>query len=373
VNPKKLLDLLKEKGINFYTGVPDSLLKDFCKTVETTIEKDCHLITPNEGTAVAIAIGKHLATGELPLVYMQNSGLGNAFNPLASLAHKDVYRVPILLMVGWRGEPGTSDEPQHMVQGNVTRELFELLAIPYLTVNANTELSEIETFINQIELSKSGPHALLVTAGTFEKHVEETDAESDGSLTRLSAIKILAANLPSESIVVATTGKLSRELNEIRNENDQEAKDFLVVGGMGHASGIALGVAIARPERLVVCLDGDGALQMHLGALALIGEKQPSNFLHFIFNNGTHESVGGQAVAAPNLNYKNLAETVGYKFAEVADNSGALLLLLELSEKIQGPKLIEVIISSSSSNDLSRPKNSPIANKAKFKEHVQLR
>ena len=367
----KLLDLLTSKGINFFTGVPDSLLKEFCGTIDRSIQKNHHLIAPNEGIAVAVAIGRHLAFGDIPFVYMQNSGFGNAFNPLIALAHKEVYRIPMLLMVGWRGEPGTSDEPQHMIQGRITSDLFELMEIPYLEVRNETELTSIASFIDLIDLSKSGPHALLVTTGTFEENVSETKCHSDRELTRQEAIEIIVSSLPSNSIVVATTGKLSRELTEIREKRGQEPNDFLVVGGMGHASGIALGISIAQPDRLVVCLDGDGALQMHLGVLAMIGARQPQNLLHVVFNNGTHESVGGQSVAAPELDYANLANVFGYAFAATVQNESELLQILKIAQSVVGPRLVDIKINSLSRSDLGRPKNSTFETKVNFQNHIQ--
>ncbi len=371
MNTNKLVNSLTGMGINFYTGVPDSLLKDFCQTVTSSVRKECHVIAPNEGTAIALAIGRHLATGDVPLVYMQNSGLGNAFNPLASLAHLDIYRIPILLMIGWRGEPGTSDEPQHMVQGRLTKESLELLRIPYLVIREDTDLLEIENFVKQIQSVHSGPHALLVSTGTFEKSSTAPRLDFSQTFSRLDATTCIINHLEDNAIVVATTGKLARELNEIREASGLEGRDFLVVGGMGHASGIALGISIAKPGRLVVCLDGDGAAQMHLGVFALVGETRPKNFLHIIFNNGTHESVGGQPVACPTLDYRKFAKVCGYGSSVKVINPEELQRELKTIDLGDGPNLIEVSINSLSRNDLSRPKNSPLENKTKFQDHIQ--
>ncbi len=371
MNTDEFVRSLTGVGISFYTGVPDSLLKDFYQTMTSMIGEECHVTAPNEGTAVAIAIGRHLATGDLPLVYMQNSGLGNAFNPLASLAHRDIYRIPLLLMIGWRGEPGTTDEPQHMVQGGITRETLDLLSIPYLVIREDSEISEIEDFIKNINTGHSGPHALLVSSGTFEKSSSIAVLDNGKTLSRLDATTCIVDNLPENAVVVATTGKLARELNEIREERGHDGRDFLVVGGMGHASGVALGISLAMPNREVVCLDGDGAAQMHLGLLGLVGATQPKNFLHVIFNNGTHESVGGQPVASPSLNYRELASSCGYRHSQKVVNIKELSRALRDNSYSDGPNLIEVDINSLSRNDLSRPKNSPLENKIKFQNYLQ--
>ena len=371
MNADKLVNSLRGIGINFYTGVPDSLLKDFCQTVTNIVRKECHVIAPNEGTAIALAIGRHLASGDVPLVYMQNSGLGNAFNPLASLAHPDIYQIPILLMIGWRGEPGTSDEPQHMVQGGITKESLELLRIPYLVIREDTDLLEIENFVGQIQSGRAGPHALLVSTGTFEKGSTAPRLDLRQTFSRLDATNCIINHLKDNAIVVATTGKLARELNEIREASGRGGTDFLVVGGMGHASGIALGISLAKPGRSVVCLDGDGAAQMHLGVFALVGETGPKNLIHIIFNNGTHESVGGQPVASPSLDYRKLAKVCGYRYSVKVTNAEELRRELDAIDLIDGPSLIEVSINSLSRNDLSRPKRSPLENKIKFQDHIQ--
>ena len=371
MNTAEFVRLLTGRGINFYTGVPDSLLKDFCQTMTSMVGEGNHVTAPNEGTAVALAIGRHLAIGDLPLVYMQNSGLGNAFNPLASLAHRDIYRIPILLVIGWRGEPGTIDEPQHMVQGEITRVTLDILSIPYLVIRNDTEIYEIEDFLTKIDTRHSGPHALLVSSGTFEKSSLAPISDEGKTFSRLDATTCIIDNLAEDAVVVATTGKLARELNEIREARGHEVRDFLVVGGMGHASGVALGISLAMPNREVVCLDGDGAVQMHLGLLGLVGAIKPKNFLHVIFNNGTHESVGGQPVASPSLGYCELARVCGYRHFQKAVNTEELSQALKDMSYFEGPKLIEVGINSLSRNDLSRPKNSPSENKIKFQNYVQ--
>jgi phosphonopyruvate decarboxylase len=253
-------------------------------------------------------------------------------------------------MIGWRGEPGTTDEPQHMVQGGITRETLDLLSIPYLVIREDSEISEIEDFIKNINTGHSGPHALLVSSGTFEKSSSIAVLDNGKTLSRLDATTCIVDNLPENAVVVATTGKLARELNEIREERGHDGRDFLVVGGMG---------------------DGDGAAQMHLGLLGLVGATQPKNFLHVIFNNGTHESVGGQPVASPSLNYRELASSCGYRHSQKVVNIKELSRALRDNSYSDGPNLIEVDINSLSRNDLSRPKNSPLENKIKFQNYLQ--
>jgi len=296
INPKEFYEELRSQGIDFFTGVPDSSLKYLCAYVTDNTDKKNHIIAANEGNAIALAAGKYLATKKIPIIYMQNSGQGNSINPLASLIDSDVYSIPLLMLIGWRGEPGKKDEPQHVKQGKITLKLLETLGIPHEVLPENIE--EAKSTIKkafQYMTTNNAPYAIVIKKGSFEEYVLQNKVESNYDMSREDAIKILTDNLEERDIVVSTTGKASRELFEYREELWQgHEKDFLTVGSMGHSSSIALGIALSRPERAVYCFDGDGALIMHLGASAIIGQNAPSNFKHIILNNGVHDSVGGQ-------------------------------------------------------------------------------
>src|SRR3989339_182158 len=367
ITPKDFYKTLKEKGIDFFTGVQDSLLKDICAYITDNTEKSRHIIVANEGNAVALAAGHYLATNKIGLVYMQNSGEGNAVNPLVSLADKEVYSVPMLLMIGWRGEPGKKDEPQHKKQGRITLDLLKTLEIPFEIlpadeINANLVL---ETLINRINANKS-PGALVIREGTFDKYSLVSKPSNPYSLTREEVLKTVIDNI-GDSIVVSTTGKLSRELFEYRETLKQgHEKDFLTVGSMGHASQIALGISLSKPDKEVYCLDGDGATIMHMGGLAIIGSNAKSNFKHIIFNNGAHESVGGQPTVAFNMNIPEIAKACGYKEALRASTTAEIVSALNKIKSVSGPSLLEIMVKSGARADLGRPTTTPIENKNAF-------
>lgn len=357
-------------GISFFTGVPDSLLKTFCDFIIATVPEK-HLAAANEGTAVGLAIGHHLATGSIPAIYLQNSGLGNAINPLVSLAHNDVYQIPMLLIIGWRGEPNFEDEPQHQVQGAITLPLLQLLKIPFLTISKSTDQHEIHSFLLKKLGSTSGPAAIIVSKETFESRSSSIKQPLSINLSRHEALNILLKVFSESDIIVATTGKLARELISLRKDGDVHEGDFLCVGGMGHASSIATGIAISFPDRRVICLDGDGAMQMHMGAAATIGEIRPQNLLHFLFNNGTHESVGGQPVTAPNIDYQLLAKAFGYHNQIRVSDSQGLVSAIDHCEVNAGPVLIEICLSASEDELLPRPDKTPILSKQIFQKFIK--
>ena len=328
VDPSLFVDSLLANGVDFFTGVPDSLLKDFCACVADRMPRPGHVVAANEGGAVALAVGHHLATGRQALVYMQNSGQGNAVNPLLSLADPEVFGIPLVLLVGWRGEPGTDDEPQHVKQGKVTLELFRALGIPHaiLPDDASAAPASVEDAVRTARAS-SGPFAIVVRAGTFGAYKPRTQSREVYELNREGALKVVVPALAGSTVVVSTTGKMSRELFELREGTGASHRsDFRTVGSMGHASQIALGLALGRPERRVCCLDGDGALIMHLGALAIIGVEKPANLTHIVINNGAHDSVGGQPTAGFEIDLAAVARACGYPTALVARNSGVKVM-----------------------------------------------
>ncbi len=365
LEPREFFSCLKENDIDFFTGVPDSLLKYFCAYVTDNVSDENNIIAANEGNAIGIATGYHLATGKIPLVYMQNSGIGNAVNPLLSLVDKEVYNIPVLLMIGWRGEPDKKDACQHMKQGRITPDLLDTMEIPYIVLSE--DISEVKKQLKQtIEEMKGDniPRAIIVRKNTFSEYKLKQKDSTSCELTREEAIEVIIKNLGKDDIVVSSTGKISREVFEVRNKLGQgHENDFLMVGSMGHASQIALGIALNKPNRRVVCLDGDGAVIMHMGGLSTIALKKPHNFKHVILNNCAHDSVGGQPTAAPILNCKKIAEGSGYTKAITASDSSSLNdMILELLNT-DGPSMLEVKVKKGSREDLSRPDIGPIERK----------
>jgi len=360
---------LVENGVGFFSGVPDSLLKDFCAYITDYADKHNHIIAVNEGTAVGLASGYHLATGRLPLVYMQNSGIGNAVNPLLSLADNDVYRIPILLVIGWRGEPGIHDEPQHIKQGKVTCPLLESMGIPYavLEKDENGVNSQIETCFKTI-VETNAPYAFVIRKDTFAPYALQKKDEHNAIMTREEAIEEITAN--RGGIIVSTTGMISRELYELRDKaGTGHARDFLTVGSMGHASSIALSIALQKPQLQVTCLDGDGAALMHMGALAAIGTQKPRNYCHIVLNNAAHDSVGGQPTIAPFIDITAVAQACGYVKVHQVKTKEELKKIL--TNKNEGLTFIEVIVKKGSRKDLGRPKSTPIENKEAFMKFLK--
>jgi len=368
-----LFDALTAQGISFFVGVPDSLLKHFCFYLADHAQPSQHIITANEGSAVALAVGHHLATGSTPLVYMQNSGLGNAINPLTSLADSEVYGIPMLLLIGWRGEPGKKDEPQHVKMGKVTVGLLEAVGIPHgilpRTPSAAQQAIEAAT---QSMISHRTPYALLVRRNTFEPHDPANERRLANALGREKALELILDALEPDAPVVSTTGMPSRELYEIRERRHEgHDSDFLTVGSMGHCSQIALGVALSRPRRDLYCIDGDGALIMHMGGLATIGSLSPSNFKHVVLNNGAHDSVGGQPTAGFEIDLCVIARANGYKHVFRAESADSLRDCLRSLKESEGPSLLEVRIEKGARADLGRPTQTPERTKQQFMRFLQ--
>ncbi len=367
LSPRQLFDWLAEDDVHFYAGVPDSLLKDFCAYVTDHAGPSRHVITANEGGAIAMAMGHHLATGKVGAVYMQNSGLGNTINPLTSLADPAVYGVPMLLIVGWRGEPGKKDEPQHVHMGKVTLATLQAMAVNHTVLPDAPEEARlaVQAALHDAR-ERSAPVALVIRKGTFGKYAL-TDEPPRYPLTREAAIGAIVAALPPQAAVVCTTGKPSRELFEMREaQGAAHDSDLLIVGGMGHASQIALGVAISQPERPVYCFDGDGAVIMHMGGLATIATTAPSNFKHIVLNNGAHDSVGGQPTVGFDIDIQAIARACGYRFAECATDASELANALTKLVTVDGPALLEVRMQKGARADLGRPTMTPSELKGAF-------
>ena len=364
INVSELIQYFSSLNIDFFTGVPDSQLSSFCDYVE---ENCNNIIAANEGNAVAIATGYNLSTSNYPVVYLQNSGLGNIVNPVTSLTHEKVYSIPMIYFIGWRGQPGVHDEPQHKKQGEIILDLLDLL-----DKNGFAEddiKCEFESnFLKKLENGNSV--AIVVSKGAFEDY--KIEKSNSNSLTRELAIQTVTNYLNDDDMIISTTGKSSRELFEYREANNQgHGNDFLTVGSMGHSSSIALGVALNKPERRIFCFDGDGAILMHMGSLALIGSMAPSNFYHVMFNNSAHESVGGLPTIMEDIQMNDVILSCGYKDVFNASNVDELNEVLPKFIQSEGPVFLNIAVSIGSRKDLGRPTTTPIENKNDFMKKLK--
>ena len=365
LRPVFFIEKLKESNIDFFAGVPDSLLKNICAYITDTLPHEQNIIAANEGGAMGIAAGYHLATGRIPVVYMQNSGEGNIINPLASLTDKEVYNIPVLLLIGWRGRPGVHDEPQHVKQGKVTTGLLNTMGINYTVLSKDEEAAakQIKTAVEYM-LKTNECYALVIEKDTFDAYTLKNKVDSGLTLAREEAIETVVEALPPTAAVVSTTGMISRELFEIRERKGQgHGHDFLTVGSMGHASQIALGIALQQPNRPVYCFDGDGAAIMHMGNMAITASMQPSNYVHVVFNNGAHDSVGGQPTVGLQIDLPAIAKAVGYKQIYSIETKETLQETLSKVKMANGPVLVEVRVKKGNRKDLGRPTTTPIQNK----------
>ena len=370
IEVKEAYEAMVSSGIDMFTGVPDSLLKNICAYITDTAPRGKHIIAANEGNAVGIAAGHYLATGKPVLVYMQNSGLGNTVNPLLSLADEKVYSIPMVLMIGWRGEPGVHDEPQHVKQGEVTLVLLDAMQIPYIVLK---DVAQIRPQV-ELALQRKAPVAIVIKKGTFGSYKLKTVRTNDNPLSREEALKLVIDHLREDDVIVSTTGKLSRELFEYREaRRDGHCHDFLTVGSMGHSSSIALGIALEKPDRRVFCFDGDGAFIMHTGALGIVASMNPKNFFHILFNNNAHESVGGQPTVGYQLDAIGIAKASGYREALRASTREDMLAALGKLEHAEGPVLLELRVKIDSRDDLGRPTTTPIENKQAFMSELGIK
>ncbi len=356
-------------GSVFYVGVPDSQLKSLCNYLmfKYGIDRNHHIIAANEGNCTAIAAGYHLATGRIPVVYMQNSGEGNVVNPVASLLNDKVYAIPVIFVVGWRGEPNVHDEPQHVFQGEITLKLLEDMDIEYFVISKETtekELSDKMSDFNAV-LNKGRQVAFVVKKGAFS--YSEKMVYNNGNTMKREEIIEHIVRFSGEDHIVSTTGKASRELFEIRERNNQGHKyDFLTVGSMGHSSSIALGIALNKPDKTIWCIDGDGALLMHLGSMAVIGANNPKNLIHVVINNSAHETVGGMPTVAGKIDICRIAKGCGYKNAVSVGDFETLDRELRIAKEKKELTLIEARCSIGAREDLGRPTSTPIENKNSF-------
>ncbi len=367
---EKLVEII---GSDFYAGVPDSQLKSLCNYLmnEYGIDAKHHVIAANEGNCVALAAGYHLATGKVPVVYMQNSGEGNIINPVASLLNDKVYAVPMVFIVGWRGEPGIHDEPQHIYQGEVTVKLLEDMGIKSFAIGKDTTDEEVASVMEDYKkvLAEGKDVAFVIRKGAIS-YDGKVKYENENKLTREEIIQHIV-KVTGEDPIISTTGKASRELFETRVANNQSHKyDFLTVGSMGHSSSIALGVAINKPNTKVWCVDGDGALLMHMGSMAVLGANSPENMVHIVINNGAHETVGGMPTVASKLDIVAVAKACGYPYAVSVDSFEELDRELLEAKSRKALSLIEVKCSIGAREDLGRPTTTAIENKKNFMEYL---
>ena len=360
---EKLFNILKKKNISFYSGVPDSVLKPFINILDN--RKDInHLISANEGTAVSNAIGYYLGSKKLPCVYFQNSGLGNAINPLVSVAHKKVYSIPMILIIGWRGAPKIKDEPQHRVKGKITQKILKILGIECVVLEKNSDLKKVQKKITECKINNKIIAFLIKNKSIKNEKIQKKTLFNQNIVERKLLINLLLKKIDKNTCLISTTGYTSRELMQLRRDkNNQNGKDFYMVGGMGHASSVALGVSMQNKK--VICIDGDGSLIMHMGSLVTNCVYGSKKFKHIVLNNNSHESVGGYRTNAKNINFKFLSKSLNYKnFFQIKSYKKMEIILNKFLKK-DGPSLLEVLIKNKSSKNLMRPKNL-IAIKDKF-------
>ena len=375
ISPKYFYDSLIANGTDFFAGVPDSLLKNFCAYITDNAPADKHIISANEGSATALATGYHFATGKIPLIYMQNSGEGNMINPLLSIVDPDVYSVPMMIVIGWRGEPGVHDEPQHVKQGKVTCDLLDAMKIPYSVLgadNCNKCLDKALAKAYEYIKANNAPYALVIKKGTFEDYTLQNNVTVDADMSREEAIEKIMLSAPETAAFVSTTGMASRELYELRDKHGQgHSRDFLTVGGMGHASQIALSIAMQKKDRTIYCIDGDGASIMQMGGMATIGTRNPSNMVHIVLNNGAHDSVGGQPTVGRQIDLCGIAKACGYENVVKASTKEELDAILKDKNTFDKLTFIEVLVRKGARKDLGRPKTTPQENKKAMMEFLK--
>ena len=378
IKPETFYNLLLKNNTDFFSGVPDSLLKNLCAYITDNAPAEKHIIAANEGTATALATGYYFATGKTPLIYMQNSGEGNMINPLLSLVDSDVYSVPLLILIGWRGEPGVHDEPQHVKQGKVTCDILDAIKVPYeVLTKEEGELSEQLDRAYSYIRANNAPFALVIKKGTFADYTLQRNNIVEAPMKREEAIEKIMLSANPKAAFISTTGMASRELYELREKhNMKHDSDFLTVGSMGHASQIALSIALQKTSRPIYCIDGDGAAIMHMGGLSTIGVQNPSNLVHFVINNGSHDSVGGQPTVGLKINLPAIAKACGYKKAYSVESEIELNNILgdinnSFADGSNALTFVEIKVQKGARADLGRPKTSPVENKKAFMEFLK--
>lgn len=368
IDPKHFTEILKKSGVDFFTGVPDSLMKGFCSYIDN---KSYHVSSTSEGSAIGLAIGYHLATGKIPLVYLQNSGIGNIVNPIISLVNKKVFKIPLLLLIGWRGETknrklSVKDEPQHNYQGFITEKLLKLMQVKHKIISSNSNYSLIIKKLINISKKNSAPVALLVRKNTFS-NFKVKKIEKINCLSRKEILKIILENIKKPNII-STTGTLSRELLEFSEQN-KKINNFYCVGGMGHATTIASGIALHKRRKKIICLDGDGSALMHLGSQVI--NKNVNNILHVLINNGVHDSVGAQKTAGEDIKFYRVAKELGYKKTYLCKSPKDIIKAVKFFKKSNKSVFIEVLSKPGFSNNLPRPKEKLTYYKQNFMKNLK--
>ena len=369
----KIESFINTINSEFYSGVPDSLLSPLCNYLMDRygIDKKHHIIAANEGNSVAIAAGYNLATQKIPVVYMQNSGEGNIVNPVTSLIHEKVYSIPMIFIIGWRGEPNVHDEPQHIYQGKITTDLVKILDIEYYIIDVDTKIEDLQNKMQEFnQILNSGKSVAFIIKKNALEYDNKIKYTNNYFNSREEFLEIIT-EYSKDDLIVSTTGKTSRELFEIRERNNVSHKyDFLTVGSMGHCSSIALGLAINCPSKRVWCIDGDGACIMHMGSMATIGSVKPNNYIHVVINNESHESVGGMPTVSKDIDLCGIAKSSGYEVIKSIQKIEDLQRVLV--EVLQEKKLsfIEVKAKIGSRDSLGRPTISPIENKNNFINYI---
>ena len=353
---KELLNNLKKNKISFYTGVPDSVLKNLSNHF-IKLDKNKHIISTNEGSAISLAIGHYLSTGKMACVYLQNSGLGNAINPLIAIAHKKVYSIPMLLLIGWRGSPNIKDEPQHKAKGVITRDLLNLIGIQHCVLRNTNDLKKLNRIIKVSKKNKKPVACLITKNSLIGFQIIKKNNIDQSALKREEVIENLLQNIKNKTNIISTTGFTSRELMQIRSaKNYKKGNDFYMVGGMGHSAMVTLGISLFSKNQ-TICLDGDGSILMHLGSLATAGLFAKKNFKHILLNNNSHESVGGQLTNADRISFEKLVKSLNYKNFFKIENKKELSKKLNIFLKSSGPSFLEIKIKKGSMVNLIRPNN----------------
>lgn len=356
VNQKELFEALDGMGVDFFTGVPDSFLNDFCLYMTNNMTVEQHVMAANEGNAIAIAAGHYIATGKLPLVYMQNSGIGNAINPLLSLTHNCVYGIPMLLVIGWRGDPAINDHVQHKKQGELTPVLMEDMDIPYVILDDDATVIEKFRWAADKTREISSPVALIAKKSILTQKEKKQEYPESSLMNREEAISAVIDVMGEDAIYLGTTGRATRELHEqLKQHGIVSGHEWQNVGSMGHVSSVALGIAISQPERCVVVFDGDAAAVMHMGSIATIGRYQPNNLIHVVLNNGVNESVGGQPSAGYVIDLSLIAKACGYHvLGSYIESRFALQSALKELEGVNGPVFIDIHVRQGIRSDMPK-------------------
>ena len=355
IKVKSLINVLKKNNSNFFTGVPDSVLKELSFELQNSTKKN-HIIASNEGSAISIGIGHYLSTKKIPSIYMQNSGLSNALNPLISIAHPKVYSIPLILIIGWRGSPRVKDEPQHNVKGKITEKILKLLNIKYTIIRSHKDLKKFDKQIKNAKKDKSIV-ACLIEQGTLEKNNKNIKKKDYYKLDKEVFFKTLLEILDNKSKIISSTGYNSREIMHIRKKYSlKKSQDFYMVGGMGHTSSVALGYSLSTNKK-TICIDGDGSFLMHLGSIKTAGTFANKNFKYILLNNNTHDSVGGQSTYAKNINFEKLSKSLGFKKFYKIKNDQNLKKILKQFLSGKSLNFLEVRVTNSKIKNLPRPKN----------------